>query len=145
MWFFLYLNKDMRTYTQSMNDLLLNKNLIRDLYLVQKDDKLYNKFGMLTIENFENIMFANQMDKNMILNMLIDKIETNNSRVCTVIYGNKETIKSILAPYPKLNTSLFNVELDIDELSIEEVHKMIVDKLELKEPVSEEIKEKLFN
>ena len=31
MWFFLYLNKDMRTYTQSMNDLLLNKNLIRDL------------------------------------------------------------------------------------------------------------------
>ena len=145
MWFFLYLNKDMRNYTESMNDLLLNKNYIRELYTVQRDGKLYNKFGMLTIENFENIMFANQMDKNMILNMLIDKIETNNSRVCTVIYGNKETIKSILAPYPKLNTSLFNVELDIDELSIEEVHKMVVDKLELKEPVSEEIKEKLFN
>ena len=145
MWFFLYLNKDMRNYTESMNDLLLNKNYIRDLYTVQREGKLYNKLGMLTIENFENIMFANQMDKNMILNMLIDKIETNNSRVCTVIYGNKETIKSILAPYPKLNTSLFNVELDIDELSIEEVHRMIVDKLELKEPVSEEIKEKLFN
>ena len=145
MWFFLYLNKDMKNYTESMNDLLLNKNYIRELYTIQRDGKLYNKFGMLTIENFENIMFANQMDKNMILNMLIDKIETNNSRVCTVIYGNKETIKSILAPYPKLNTLLFNVELDIDELSIEEVHKMVVNKLELKEPVSEEIKEKLFN
>ncbi len=145
MWFFLYLNKDMKHYRESMNDLLLNRNYIRDLYTVQRDGKIYNKLGMLTIENFENIMFANQMDKNMILNMLIDKIETNNSRVCTVIYGNKETIKSILAPYPKLNTSLFNIELDIDELSIEEVHKMVVEKLELKEPVSDEIKEKLYN
>ena len=145
MWFFLYLTKEMKTYTQSMNDLLLNKGLIRDMYTIQKDGKIQNKFGILIIENFENIMFENQMDKNMILNMLTDKIETNSSRVCTVIYGNKETLKSILAPYPKLSTSLFNIELDIDELSIEEVHKMVIEKIERKEPVSEEISEKIFN
>lgn len=145
MWYFTYLSNDMRYYYKSMNEILLNKSELRTLYTFEKDNKIYNKYGILTIDNFENIMFASQMDKNMILNILTEKIANNNSRVCNIIYGNKETIKSILSPYQKLSTSLFNIELDIDELSVEEVYKMLIERIELKEKLPDEIKEKIYN
>lgn len=145
MWYFTYLNNNMKYYYKSMNEILLNKSELRNLYTYEKDNKIYDKFGMLTIDNFENIMFASQMDKNMILNILTEKISNNNSRVCNIIYGNKETIKSILSTYYKLSTTLFNIELDIDELSVEEVYNMLIEKIELKEKLSDEIKQKIYN
>ena len=145
MWYFVYLNKDMRYYNKSMNEILINKSELKDLYLIKKDNKVFNKFGMLTIDNFESIMYANSTDKNIILNILSENIEKNNSRVCTIIYGNKENIKSILSSYPKLNTSLFNIELDIDELSIDEVYQMLIDKIELNQKIDDEVKEKIYN
>lgn len=145
MWFFTYLNKDMKYYNKSMNEILINKAELKDLYLIKKDNKIFNKFGILAIDNFESIMYANNIDKNIILNILSENIEKNNSRVCTIIYGNKENIKSILSPYPKLNTSLFNIELDIDELSIDEVYEMLINKIELNQKIDDEIKEKIYN
>ncbi|MGN1298947.1 MAG: AAA family ATPase [Candidatus Scatovivens sp.] len=145
MWFFGYLNDNMKYYYKSMNEIIMNKNELNRMYIEEVNGKITNKIGMLTINNFENVIFANQTDKNMILNLLTEKIENNNFRVCNVIYGEKETIKSILSQYKKLNTTLFNLELDIDELTIEEVYNMLINKIELREKLSEEIKEKIHN
>ena len=56
-----------------------------------------------------------------------------------MIYGNKETIKNILDKYPMLSTSLFNIELNIDELRIDEVYKYLIEKLETTEELNDEI------
>lgn len=144
MWYFRYLSKDMKYYEQSMNEIILNKSELKDLYTVERNNKIYNKLGMLTIDDFENIMFANTIDKNIILNVLTEKIEKNNSRVCNVIYGNKEAIKSILSTFPRLSTTLFNIELDINELSVEEIYIILIGKIQTREKLNEEVKEKIY-
>ena len=145
MWFFGYLNDNMKYYYKSMNEIIMNKNELNRMYIEEVNGKITNKFGMLVINNFENILFTNQADKNMILNLLTEKIDNNNFRVCNVIYGEKETIKGILSQYKKLSTTLFNLELDIDELTVDEVYTMLINRIELREKLNDQIKEKIYN
>lgn len=145
MWYFRYMKNTMKYYEYSMNEIIADKSLINRMFLDNVNGKVTPKVGLLRIMDFQNIIFETQKDQNIILNLLTEKILKNNSRMCTVIYGKKETIKNILDKYPILSENLFNIQLDVDELSINEVYKIIIERLELTEDLTEEIKNKIYN
>ncbi len=146
MWFYNYFSNDMRYYEKSMNEIILDKFAINGLYVKQNEKKeIINKTGMMLIENFESLAYIEAVEKNRILNLLTEQIEKNNKRVCTVIYGKKETIKKILNEYPKLNTTLFNIELDIDELNVETIYQLLIETIEKNEKLDIKVKEKIYN
>ena len=62
-----------------------------------------------------------------------------------MIYGKKEVIKGILDKHPILSEDLFNIELNIDELDINEVYNIVIERLSLTEQLTPEIKEKIYN
>ena len=62
-----------------------------------------------------------------------------------MIYGNKDIIKGILDKHPILSENLFNIELNIDELDIDEVYNIVIERLGLTEQLNDEIKEKIYN
>lgn len=145
MWFFGYLPENMRYYDESMNNLILDKYLINKLYLTTVNDRVQNKRGVLTIHNFANIMYTEEINRNLILNILTEQIERNNNNVCTIIYGSKEEIQPILMNYPKLRNILFNIELEIDELDIDSLKDIVINKLNTTEKVNSEIEEGILN
>lgn len=145
MWFFGYLPNDMKYYSEFMNNIILDKYAINRLYKIQKNDKLEAKRGILLINNFENILYTDSVNQNLILNILTDEMERNNYNVCTIIYGSKDGIRQILSKYPKLGKYLINLELETDELNIEKVYEILIKKLEITEEITEEAKTKLLN
>lgn len=145
MWFYGYLPEDMKYYSEFMNNIILDKYAINRLYKIQKDNVLESKRGILLINNFENILYTDSVNQNLILNILTDEMERNNYNVCTIIYGSKDGLTQILSKYPKLGKFLINLELETDELNIEKVNEILVKKLEITEEITEEAKLKLFN
>jgi SpoVK/Ycf46/Vps4 family AAA+-type ATPase len=81
----------------------------------------------------------------LILNIFTDELSKNNNDLCTIIYGEKNTMDNILSEYPKLNNLLFNIKLDIDELKLEDVHRLLIERLEKNEYVSEEVEKKIHS
>lgn len=145
MWYFGYLSENMSYYDEFMNNIILDKYSINKLYYYKtQNNTLERKNGVLMLHNFENILYTEKLNQNLILNILTDEMEKNNNNVCTMIYGNKETIKSILSEHPKLGKLLINLELEIDELDINKVNEILIKKLEQTEELSEEVKEKIF-
>lgn len=145
MWYFGYLSENMSYYDEFMNNIILDKYSINKLYYYKNSNNiLERKNGVLMLHNFENILYTEKLNQNLILNILTDEMEKNNNNVCTMIYGSKETIKGILSEHPKLGKLLINLELEIDELDIEKVYEILVKKLEQTEELTEEVKEKIF-
>ena len=145
MWFFLYLKDSTRYYEYSMNEIISDKNIINRMYIDVVNGKANLKYGILRIMDFQNIIYASDKDQNIILNLLAEKILKNNSRMVTMIYGNKDIIKGILDKHPILSENLFNVELNLDELNIDEVYNIVIERLALTEKLTPEIKEKIYN
>lgn len=145
MWYYGYLSENMKYYSEFMNNIILDKYTINKLYKVQVNDRVEPKKGMLLIHNFENISYTDSINQNLILNILTDEVERNNYDVCTVIYGSKEGLSPILSKYPKLSKFLINLELEPDELNIEKVNEILIDKLEITEKITEDAKIKIFN
>ena len=145
MWYFGYMKNTMKYFEYSMNEIISDKSIINRMFWDNANGKTFPRYGILRIMDFQNIIYASDKDQAIILNLLTEKIIKNNSRMCTIIYGKKESIKSILDKYPILSESLFNVELNIDELNIDEVYKIIIDKLELTEELNDDIKKKIYN
>lgn len=145
MWYFVYLKDSTKYYEYSMNEIILDKNIINKMYVDYNNGKINYKYGIIRIMDFQNIIYASEKEQNIILNLLTEKILKNNSRIVTTIYGNKEIIKGILDKYPILSENLFNIELNIDELSIDEVYNIVIQKLSLTEKLTDEIKTKLYN
>lgn len=145
MWYFVYLKDSTKYYEYSMNEIISDKNIINKMYVDYSNDKINYKYGIVRIMDFQNIIYASEKEQNIILNLLTEKILKNNNRIVTVIYGNKEIIKGILDKHPILSENLFNIELNIDELNIDEVYNMVVQKLCLTENLTDEIKTKLYN
>lgn len=145
MWYYGYLPEDMKYYSEFMNNIILDKYAINRLYKIQKNDKIESKRGVLLINNFENILYTDSMNQNLILNILTDEMERNNYNVCTIIYGSKDGLTQILSKYPKLGKFLINLELETDELNIEKVNEILIKKLQITEQITEEAKTKLFN
>ena len=142
MFFFGYIQlTTMNYYDEYLNDIILDKNKIKNLYY--EDGK--PKRGLMLLHNFGNLLYAESKDRNLILNILTDQMEENNNKVCNVIYGEKIIIKQILDNYPKLAEKLINLELEIEDLKEEDVSKILIDKLGKKENLSTEIKEKIEN
>ncbi|MCI8700593.1 MAG: AAA family ATPase [Clostridia bacterium] len=145
MWYFGYLSENMSYYDEFMNNIILDKYSINKLYYyTTANNMVERKNGVLMLHNFENILYTEKLNQNLILNILTDEMEKNNNNVCTMLYGNKETIKDILAEHPKLGKLLINLELEIDELDIEKVYEILIKKLEHTEELTEEVKEKIF-
>ena len=145
MWFFLYLKDRTKYYEYSMNEIISDKRIINNMYVDEVDGKLVYKYGILRIMDFQNIIYASDKEQNIILNLLTEKILKNNSRIVTMIYGNKDIIKGILDKHPILAENLFNIELNIDELKIDEVYQIVIEKLALTEKLTDEIKQKIYN
>jgi Holliday junction resolvasome RuvABC ATP-dependent DNA helicase subunit len=145
MWYFNYMPRNMKYYDEFMNNIILDKYMISNLYYEKTKDSRTPKTGVLLIHNFESILYTDTVNQNLILNILTDEMEKNSRRVCTIIYGNKETLSSILNKYTKLSKLLINIELDIDELSIESVYNILVEKLKETENVTDDVKDKLLN
>lgn len=145
MWYFGYLPEEMRNYNEFMNNIVLDKYAINKLFYIKDGNEIRKKVGMIYLHNFENISYTEKTNQNLILNIFTDELSKNNNNVCTVIYGEKESLTRILSEYPKLDNLLLNVKLDIDELNVEKIHKILIEKLDKTENVSEEIKQKLFN
>lgn len=141
MWFFGYLSDSMRYYSEYMNNIILDKFLIKKLY----DDNGKKKNGILLLHNFENLLYTDHMQQNLILNILTDEMEENNRAVCTIIYGERERLKQIMENHNKLSQNLINLELEIDDLDIEKVYELLINKLEKNTNVSENIKEKIYH
>lgn len=145
MWYFGYLSENMSYYDEFMNNIILDKYSINKLYYYKAaNGTVERKNGVLMLHNFENILYTEKLNQNLILNILTDEMEKNNNNVCTMLYGNKETIKDILAEHPKLGKLLINLELEIDELDIGKVFEILIKKLEQTEELAEEVKEKIF-
>lgn len=141
MWFFGYLPDNMRYYNEYMSNILLDKFAIKRLYY--DNDKA--KSGILLIHNLENLLYTDNMQQNLILNILADEMERNNNYVCTIIYGDRESLKKILESHYKLSQMLINLELKIDDLDIDKIHKLLINKLEKNIYVPSSIKEKIHN
>ena len=145
MWYFIYLKDSTKYYEYSMNEIISDKNLINQMYVDYSNGKTSYKYGIVRIMDFQNIIYASDKDQNIILNLLTEKILKNNSRIVTMIYGNKDIIKGILDKHPILSENLFNIELNIDELDIDEVYNIVIERLGLTEQLNDEIKEKIYN
>lgn len=145
MWFFGYLSENMKYYNEYMNTIILDKLSIKNLYYEKEKDGIKNKDGMLLLHNFDNLLYTQHMQKNLTLNILADEMEKNNRNVCTVIYGDKIAIKQLLGNHHRLSQMLINLELEIDNLDIEKVYQLIIEKLDKSMNVSDEVKEKVYN
>ena len=145
MWYFVYLKDSTKYYEYSMNEIISDKNLINQMYVDYSNGKTSYKYGIVRIMDFQNIIYASDKDQNIILNLLTEEILKNNSRIVTMIYGNKDIIKGILDKHPILSENLFNIELNIDELDIDEVYNIVIERLGLTEQLNDEIKEKIYN
>lgn len=141
MWYFNFLPNNMRTYHESMNGMILDGYAISKIYYDTVNKK--NKVGFMVIDNFENLLYTDDLKRNMIINLLTDQLE-NNRQIFTVIYGNKTTIQPIIEKYPNLNHNIFNIQLDLDELDTDNLYKVITEKLVKTENVSKEAKDKLY-
>lgn len=91
MWYFNYLPENRGFYKESMNNMILDRYIIGKIYYEVETKK--QKKGTLIIENFENLMYTDDLTSNMIINLLTDQIEKCRG-ICTVIYGKKETIRT---------------------------------------------------
>ena len=142
MWFFNFLPENKGFYKESMNDMILDRHVIGKIYY-NLETKEQRK-GTLIIENFENLMYTDDLNCNMIMNLLTDQLERCKG-ICTVIYGKKETIGTIIEKHPKLNYKIFNIKLELDELDIDNLYKVTFDKLSRTERIEEKAKTKLYN
>lgn len=145
MWYFVYLKDSTKYYEYSMNEIISDKNIINKMYVDYNNGKINYKYGIVRIMDFQNVIYASEKEQNIILNLLTEKILKNNSRIVTMIYGNKEIIKGILDKHPILSENLFNIELNIDELNIDEVYNIVIQKLSLTEKLTDEIRNKIYN
>ncbi len=141
MWFFGYLPDDMKYYREYVNNIILDKFAIKQLYY-EEDRK---KTGILLLHNFNNIAYTDAMEQSLILNILTDEIEKNNKEVCTIIYGDRTILKQILGNHPRLSQMLINLELEIDDLNINTVCELLNEKLEKIVEISDNVKEKIYN
>ena len=141
MWFFGYLPDDMKYYGEYVNNIILDKFAIKQLYY-EEDRK---KTGILLLHNFNNIAYTDAMEQSLILNILTDEIEKNNKEVCTIIYGDRTILKQILGNRPRLSQMLINLELEIDDLNINTVCELLNEKLEKIVEISDDVKEKIYN
>ena len=141
MWFFGYLPDDMKYYGEYVNNIILDKFAIKQLYY-EEDRK---KTGILLLHNFNNIAYTDAMEQSLILNILTDEIEKNNKEVCTIIYGDRTILKQILGNHPRLSQMLINLELEIDDLNINTVCELLNEKLEKIVEISDDVKEKIYN
>ena len=142
MWFFNFLPENKGFYKESMNDMILDRHVIGKIYY-NLETKEQRK-GTLIIENFENLMYTDDLNCNMIMNLLTDQLERCKG-ICTVIYGKKETIGTIIEKHPKLNYKIFDIKLELDELNIDNLYKVTFDKLSRTERIEEKAKTKLYN
>ena len=142
MWFFNFLPENKGFYKESMNDMILDRHVIGKIYY-NLETKEQRK-GTLIIENFENLMYTDDLNCNMIMNLLTDQLERCKG-ICTVIYGKKETIGTIIEKHPKLNYKIFDIKLELDELDIDNLYKVTFDKLYRTEIIEEKAKTKLYN
>lgn len=142
MWFFGYLSKDMRYYEEYINNIILDKFKVQKLFY-DKDGNRKN--GILLLHNFENLLYTDFMQKNLILNILTDEMQENNSKVCTIIYGERANLKQLIGNQYKLSQMLINFELEIDNLDVKEIYELLIEKLKKNMNVSGEIKEKIYN
>lgn len=142
MWFFNFLPENKGFYKESMNDMILDRHVIGKIYY--KLETKEQRKGTLIIENFENLMYTDDLNCNMIMNLLTDQLERCKG-ICTVIYGKKETIGTIIEKHPKLNYKIFDIKLELDELDIDNLYKVTFDKLSRTERIEEKAKTKLYN
>lgn len=142
MWFFGYLSDNMRYYSEYINNIILDKYLIKKLYY---DDNGKKKNGVLLLHNFENLLYTDYLQQNLTLNILTDEMEKNNKSVCTIIYGEREMLEPIMSNHYKLSQRLINLELEIDNLDMEKAYDLVIEKLENNVIVSDNVKEKIFN
>ena len=141
MWFFGYLPENMNYYDEYMNKIILDKFLIQKMYYNEGK----KKEGVLLLHNFENLLYTDYMQQNLILNILTDEMEKNNKPVCTIIYGEREMIKQVIGNHHKLSQMLINLELEIDDLDIDKIYELVISKLEKNIDVPDTIKEKIYN
>lgn len=145
MWFFGYLSENMKYYNEYMNSIILDKYTIKKLYVENNKDEVKNKNGILLLHNFENLLYTEYMQQNLILNILTDEMEKNNRNVCTIIYGDREMLKQLLGNHQKLSQMLINLELEIDDLNIDKIYELVINRLERSVTIPTEVKEKIFN
>ena len=99
----------------------------------------------MLLHNFENLLYTDHIQQNLILNILTDEMEKNNRSVCTIIYGEKEMLKQIMGNHYKLSQILVNLELEIDNLDISKIYELVIDKLEKNINISDNVKETIYN
>lgn len=145
MWFFGYLSSDMKYYDESMNSIILDRFYINKMFYNTSNGIMEKRKGVLTINNFENILYTDDNNRNLLLNILTNQIEKNNNNLCTIIYGERETLKPILEKFPKLNNVLFNFKIDLEELDNKKLQQLLIQKLEKTEILTDEFKNKLLN
>ena len=145
MWYFGYLSENIKYYNEYMNNIILDKYTIKRLYIENIKEEVKNKNGILLLHNFENLLYTEYMQQNLILNILTDEMERNNRNVCTIIYGDRTMINQLLGNHQKLSQMLLNLELEIDNLDIDKVFELVISKLERNISIPTEVKEKIYN
>ncbi len=145
MWYFGYLGENMKYYNEHMSDVILDKYKIKKIYYEYEKDNVKNKSGILVIHDIENLLYMDNKFQSVILNILTDEIEKNNRRVCTIIYGERTKLKQVLDSQKKLSRLLINLELEIDDLGIEKIYELTIEKLKRNMSVPEDAAKKIYN
>ena len=145
MWYFGYLGENMKYYNEHMSDVILDKYKIKKIYYEYEKDNVKNKSGILVIHDIENLLYMDNKFQSVILNILTDEIEKNNRMVCTIIYGERTKLKQVLDSQKKLSRLLINLELAIDDLGIEKIYELTIEKLKRNMSVPEDAAKKIYN
>lgn len=139
MYFFGYISSKVSYYSENMDNVILNKHSIKNIFY----DNDVSKNGVMILDNFTNLLYLDDNERTLILNILANDIEKNNDRICTFIYGNKAELDKILGQHHKFKERIINIELDIEDLSHEKIYELILARLEQNDKLSNEVKEQL--
>lgn len=142
MYFFGYLSSRANYYNENIDNLIIDKYSIKPIKEIFYKENIA-KNGVILLDNFANLVYVDDTQRTLILNILANEIEKNSNQICTFIYGNKSEIERILNQYNKFKEKIINVELDIEELSSDKVYELVINKLEENCQLSDEVKEKI--
>lgn len=137
--FFEYLPKDSYYYKEHIDNIILDKYSIRNIFYEENQPRN----GVILLHNFTNLLYIDSKERTLLLNILANDIERNSDKICTFINGNRQEIDQVLDQHYKFKEKLFNVEIDVEDLNEEKIYNLIIEKLSKDNEITENVKEKL--
>ena len=110
--------------------------------MIMQVDKIYNDNDVVIFNNIEKIKTLNEYRVDGFFTA-IEKYNSRNQKSITFIVENEEILKDISQKHPDILNTVINRKITIKELSIEEIKKKIIQRLEKVLKIDSEFEEAL--